>query len=114
MWRIKFAELHRSLLKFDEKKWQSAIFADCRRSEPKKVSNVFKVPNIENANISKDFLLLKGDYVFVIYGNQICIRRVIAIYFEAYSNHCNTDKAITDLHQEIFLGVNFRKITNPP
>ena len=38
MWRIKFAELHRSLLKFDEKKWQSAIFADCHRSEPKKVS----------------------------------------------------------------------------
>ena len=37
MWRIKFAELHKSLLKFDKKKQQSAIFADCRRSEPKKV-----------------------------------------------------------------------------
>ncbi|CAB4440725.1 unnamed protein product [Rhizophagus irregularis] len=34
-----------------------------------------QIPNIENANISKDFPLIKGDYVFVIYGDQIDLTR---------------------------------------
>ncbi|CAI2199818.1 4252_t:CDS:2, partial [Funneliformis geosporum] len=41
------------------------------------------VENIGNANISKDVLLIKGNY-----GNQMCVGWVLAVYFEAYSNHC--------------------------
>ncbi|CAI2202005.1 17766_t:CDS:1, partial [Funneliformis geosporum] len=54
--------------------------------------------NIENANISKDFLLIKGDYVFVIFGDQMYVGKVIADYFEAYNYHCYTEEAITDLN----------------
>jgi hypothetical protein len=56
-----------------------------------------KVPDIENMNISKDFPLIKGDYVFVLYGDQMCVRRVVAVYFEAYGHHCYTEEVITDL-----------------
>ena len=59
--------------------------------------NLLKVPNIENANITKEFPLIKGDYVFVLYGNQMCVRRVVAVYFEAYGYHCHTEEEITDL-----------------
>ena len=48
-------------------------------------------------NISEDFSLIKGDYVFVLYGDQMCVERVIAIYFEAYGRHCYIEEAITDL-----------------
>jgi len=59
--------------------------------------NLLKVPNIENANISKDFPLIKGDYVFVLYGDQMCVGRVVSVYFEAYGHHCYTEEIITDL-----------------
>ena len=35
--------------------------------------------------------------MFALYGNQMCVGRVIAIYFEAYGHHCYTEEAITDL-----------------
>ena len=66
---------------------------------------ISKVPNIENANISKDFLLIKGDYIFVIYGDQMCVGRVIAVYFEAYNNHCYTEEAITDLNDISYISL---------
>ncbi|CAI2197111.1 15453_t:CDS:2, partial [Funneliformis geosporum] len=36
------------------------------------------VKNIENANISKDVLLIKGNYVFVKYENQMCVGQILA------------------------------------
>jgi len=42
--------------------------------------------------ISKDFPLIKEGYVFVIYGEQMCVGRVITVYFEAYSNHYYTEQ----------------------
>ncbi|CAB4433755.1 unnamed protein product [Rhizophagus irregularis] len=44
-----------------------------KQTLPKKKiqQSLIQIPNIETANISKDFPLIKGDYVFVIYGNQI-------------------------------------------
>ncbi|CAG8842099.1 19188_t:CDS:1, partial [Gigaspora margarita] len=55
-------------------------------------------PNIENANILEDFLLVKDNYIFVIYGNQLCVKKVIAVYFEAYNQHCYNDEAVTNLN----------------
>ncbi|GBC37149.2 hypothetical protein GLOIN_2v1877683 [Rhizophagus irregularis DAOM 181602=DAOM 197198] len=55
------------------------------------------VPDIENANVSRDVPLIKGNYVFVKYRNQMCIGQIIAIYYEAYSNHCFANEPITTL-----------------
>ena len=35
----------------------------------------------------------------------MCIRRVIAIYFEAYGNHCYTEEAITDLNDISYISL---------
>jgi len=45
----------------------------------------------------KDFPLIKEDYVFVLYDDQMCVKRVIAIYFKAYERYCYTERVITDL-----------------
>ena len=63
------------------------------------------VPNIETANITENFSLSKGDYVFVRYGSQICIGRVEALYFEAYNHHCYTDKPINDLNDISYISL---------
>ncbi|CAB4410654.1 unnamed protein product [Rhizophagus irregularis] len=44
--------------------------------------SLIKIPNIETANITEDFPLIKGDYLFVRYSSQMCIGR---LYFEAYN-----------------------------
>ena len=56
------------------------------------------VPNIETANITEDFL-------FVRYGSQICIGRVEALYFEAYSHHCYSDSPIKDLNDISYISL---------
>ena len=63
------------------------------------------VPNIETANITENFSLSKGDYVFVRYGSQICIGRVEALYFEAYNHHCYADKPINDLNDISYISL---------
>ncbi|CAG8591405.1 21300_t:CDS:2, partial [Gigaspora rosea] len=45
----------------------------------------------------KSFIQMKNNYIFVVYGNQVCVGRVVAVYFEAYGQHCYTDNAITNL-----------------
>ncbi|CAG8570932.1 2883_t:CDS:2, partial [Gigaspora rosea] len=61
-------------------------------------TKLISIPNIQNANISVNFPLSKDDYVFFLYGEIMCVGRVIALYFEGYNNHCYTDKPITDLN----------------
>ncbi|PKB99048.1 hypothetical protein RhiirA5_430363 [Rhizophagus irregularis] len=55
------------------------------------------VPDIENANVSRDVPLIKGNYVFVKYENQMCIGQIMAIYYKAYSNHCFANEPIITL-----------------
>ncbi|RIB05663.1 hypothetical protein C2G38_2219046 [Gigaspora rosea] len=64
----------------------------------KKQKFFIQIPNIENANISENFPLIKDNYIFVIYGNQLCKGKVIAVYFEAYNRHCFIDEAVTNLN----------------
>ncbi|PKB95313.1 hypothetical protein RhiirA5_436954 [Rhizophagus irregularis] len=59
--------------------------------------SLIEIPDIENANVSRDVPLIKGNYVFVKYRNQMCIGQIIAIYYEAYSNHCFANELITTL-----------------
>ncbi|CAB4419418.1 unnamed protein product [Rhizophagus irregularis] len=85
---------------------------ELQKSKKKATSNrkksteaLIQIPNIETANISKDFPLVIGDYVFVLYGNQMCVGRVEAIYFEVSPNHCYTDEAITTIDDISYLSI---------
>ncbi|CAG8773388.1 24789_t:CDS:2, partial [Gigaspora rosea] len=62
-------------------------------------------PNIENVNISEDFSLVKDNYIFVIYGNQLCVGKVIAVYFEAYNRHCYIDEAVMNLNDISYISL---------
>ncbi|CAG8695639.1 779_t:CDS:1, partial [Scutellospora calospora] len=55
-------------------------------------------PNIQTANISDNSSLMKDIYVFVLYSKTLCVREVIALYFEGYNNHCYTDEPVIDLN----------------
>ena len=59
----------------------------------------------KNANIFKDFPLLKDNYVFVLYGETMCVGRIVALYFEGYNNHCYTDEPITDLNDVSYISL---------
>ncbi|CAI2197736.1 11583_t:CDS:2, partial [Funneliformis geosporum] len=67
--------------------------------------SITKISNIETVNITEDFPLRKEDYLFVRYGSQVCIRRVKALYFEAYNHHCYTDTAINDLNDILYISL---------
>ena len=62
------------------------------------INNYLIFPIIQTANISDNFLLMKDKYVFVLYSETLCIRRVIVLYFEGYNNHYYTDEPVTDLN----------------
>ncbi|EXX73694.1 hypothetical protein RirG_058010 [Rhizophagus irregularis DAOM 197198w] len=85
---------------------------EIKKSRQKQKSNkrniqleLIPIPNIENANIFKEFPLLKGDYVFVLYGETMCIGKVVAIYFEGYNNHCYIDEPITNLNDISYISL---------
>jgi len=63
------------------------------------------VPNIETANITDDFPLIKEDYLFVRYDSRMCIGQVEALYFEAYNRHCYTDMPIKDLNDILYISL---------
>ncbi|CAB5362365.1 unnamed protein product [Rhizophagus irregularis] len=65
---ITLAQLHAEELTAQLKKKKKVTNKKAQHSH-------IQIPNIENANISKDFPLIKGDYVFVIYGDQIDLTR---------------------------------------
>ncbi|CAG8595177.1 10213_t:CDS:2, partial [Dentiscutata heterogama] len=91
------AQLHSEEIEKSKKK---------KTSNKKKVqSNLISIPNIQNANISDNFPLLKGDYVFVLYGETVCIGKVIALYFENYNNHCYTDEPVTNLNDISYISL---------
>ncbi|PKC53373.1 hypothetical protein RhiirA1_479433 [Rhizophagus irregularis] len=56
--------------------------------------STIQIPNIEDVNITREFPLVKGHYVFVRYGDKMCIGHVISVYFEAYGKHCYTDEPV--------------------
>jgi hypothetical protein len=64
-----------------------------------------KVSDIENTNILKDFSLIKEDYVFVLYGDQMYVRRIVAVYFKAYGHHCYTEEVITNLNDIFYISL---------
>jgi hypothetical protein len=81
------------------------IISILKNSCLKNLFNILKiVPNIETANITEDFPLIKGDYLFVRYGSQMCIGRVEALYFEAYNYHCYTDM-VKDLNDISYISL---------
>ncbi len=43
--------------------------------------------------------------MFIIYSDQICIGRIIMVYFEAYDNYCYTEEAITDLNDISYISL---------
>ena len=43
--------------------------------------------------------------MFVKYGNQMCIGRVLATYFEGHSNHCFTEEPITNLNDISYISL---------
>ncbi|CAG8803432.1 16704_t:CDS:2, partial [Dentiscutata erythropus] len=71
----------------------------------KKQKSFIQIPNIKSANISEDFPLVKDNYIFVIYRNQLCVEKVIAVYFEAYNRHCYIDEAITNLNDISYISL---------
>jgi len=48
---------------------------------------------------------LKGNYVFVLYDETICIEKVVALYFEGYNNHCYIDEPITNLNDISYISL---------
>ncbi|CAG8697142.1 3750_t:CDS:1, partial [Scutellospora calospora] len=62
-------------------------------------------PNIQNANISDNFLLKKDEYIFVLYSETMCVRKVIALYFESYNNHYYTDEPVIDLNNISYISL---------
>jgi hypothetical protein len=60
---------------------------------------------IESANITEDFPLKQEDYVVVLCEKKICIAKVIAMYYEGYSNHCYTQEAITKIEDLSYISL---------
>ncbi|CAB4415221.1 unnamed protein product [Rhizophagus irregularis] len=106
-----------------EKKWKdnrknlaltlARLHADeLEKSKQKKVSkkkkthiSIIQIPNIEDANITPEFPLKKGHYVFVRFGDKMCVGRVISIYFDAYGKHCYTDEAIENINDISYISL---------
>ncbi|RGB23729.1 hypothetical protein C1646_774090 [Rhizophagus diaphanus] len=63
------------------------------------------IPNIEDANITYEFPLVKRHYVFVRYGDKMCIGRVISVYFEAYGKHCYTDEPVETINDISYISL---------
>jgi hypothetical protein len=49
--------------------------------------------------------LKKGHYVFVRFGDKMCVGRVISIYFDAYGKHCYTYEAIENINDISYLDI---------
>ncbi len=54
-------------------------------------------------NITNDFLLLKDDYVFVLYSEMMCVKKVVTIYFEGYGNHYYIEESIINLNDVSYI-----------
>ncbi|PKB95180.1 hypothetical protein RhiirA5_437211 [Rhizophagus irregularis] len=85
---------------------------ELEKSRKKKMINkrkahisTIQIPNIEDANITREFPLVKGHYVFVRYGDKMCIGRVISVYFEAYGKHCYTDEPVETINDISYISL---------
>ncbi|GES74758.1 hypothetical protein GLOIN_2v1772310 [Rhizophagus clarus] len=67
--------------------------------------STIQIPNIEDANITREFPLVKGHYVFVRYGDKMCVGRVISIYFDAYGKHCYADEPVETINDISYISL---------
>ncbi|RHZ80578.1 hypothetical protein Glove_134g160 [Diversispora epigaea] len=68
-----------------------------QQSYSEKRNTIPYISNIDNANINEEFPLTQNDFVFCSYSEKICIKQVLALYYENYNNHSFNVNSVTKI-----------------